>query len=256
MDFKPKIIGFLCNWCSYAGADLAGVSRIQYPPNIRILRLMCSGRVEPFFVFEALKNGIDGVIIMGCHPGECHYMTGNYEAEMKYQLLKSLLTYVGLDNRISLEWVSASEGIKFAEVVTNFTNTIQKLGPSPLKKEGQDSELLFNLNALQNAANDYRLRALIGRKRKILGEGNVYNNKYPKEKFEDLQETAMYDEYQKNRIILHLKKDALSVKGLSEKLSLAPNKILEYIVDLRGEGLIDLKDIQNVTPYYIAKQEA
>lgn len=256
MDFKPKIIGFLCNWCSYAGADLAGVSRIQYPPNIRILRLMCSGRVEPFFVFEALKNGIDGVIIMGCHPGECHYMTGNYEAEMKYQLLKSLLTYVGLDNRISLEWVSASEGIKFAEVVTNFTNTIQKLGPSPLKKEGQDSELLFNLNALQNAANDYRLRALIGRKRKILGEGNVYNNKYPKEKFEDLQETAMYDEYQKNRMILYLKKESLSVKGLSEKLSLAPNKILEYIVDLRGEGLIDLKDIQNVTPYYIAKQEA
>ncbi len=256
MDFKPKIIGFLCNWCSYAGADLAGVSRIQYPPNIRIIRLMCSGRVEPFFIFEALKTGIDGVIIMGCHPGECHYMTGNYEAEMKYQLLKSLLTYVGLDNRISLEWVSASEGIKFAEVVTNFTNTIQKLGPSPLKKVDQDSELLFNLNALQNAANDYRLRALIGRKRKILAEGNVYNNKYPKEKFEDLQETAMYDEYQKNRIILHLKKEALSVKDLSEKLSIVPNKILEYIVDLRGEGLIDLKDIQKLTPYYTAKQEA
>jgi len=256
MDFKPKIIGFLCNWCSYAGADLAGVSRIQYPPNIRILRLMCSGRVEPFFIFEALKTGIDGVIIMGCHPGECHYMTGNYEAEMKYQLLKSLLTYVGLDNRISLEWVSASEGIKFAEVVTNFTNTIQKLGPSPLKKIDQDSELLFNLNALQNAGNSYRLRALIGRKRKILGEGNVYNNKYPKEKFENLQETAMFDEYQKNRMILYLKKESLSVKGLSEKLNIVPNKILEYIVDLRGDGLIDLKDIQNVTPYYIAKQEA
>jgi len=256
MDFKPKIIGFLCNWCSYAGADLAGVSRIQYPPNIRILRLMCSGRVEPYFIFEALKNGIDGVIIMGCHPGECHYMTGNYEAEMKYQLLKSLLTYIGLDKRISLEWVSASEGIRFAEVVTNFTNSIQKLGPSPLKKIDQDSELLFNLNALQNAANDYRLRALIGRKRKILDEGNVYNNKYPKEKFEDLQETAMYDEYQKNLIILHLKKENLSVKDLSEKLSIVPNKILEYIVDLRGEGLIDLKDIQELTPYYTAKQEA
>jgi len=256
MDFKPKIIGFLCNWCSYAGADLAGVSRIQYPPNIRIIRLMCSGRVEPYFIFEALKNGIDGVIIMGCHPGECHYMTGNYEAEMKYQLLSSLLKYINLDNRISLEWVSASEGIKFAEVVTNFTNNIQKLGPSPLKKIDKDSELLLNLNALQNAANDYRLRALIGRKRKILEEGNVYNNKYPKEKFENLQETAMYDEYQKNRMILYLKKESLSVKGLSEKLVLAPNKILEYIVDLRGEGLIDLKDIQNVTPFYIAKQEA
>ena len=256
MDFKPKIIGFLCNWCSYAGADLAGVSRIQYPPNIRILRLMCSGRVEPYFIFEALKNGIDGVIIMGCHPGECHYMTGNYEAEMKYQLLKSLLTYIDLDNRISLEWVSASEGIRFAEVVTNFTNSIQKLGPSPFKKIDKDSELLLNLNALQNAANDYRLRALIGRKRKILDEGNVYNNKYPKEKFENLQETAMYDEYQKNRIILYLKKENLSVKDLSEKLSLAPNKILEYIVDLRGAGLIDLKEIQKVTPYYTTKQEA
>lgn len=256
MDFKPKIIGFLCNWCSYAGADLAGVSRIQYPPNIRVLRLMCSGRVEPYFIFEALKNGIDGVIIMGCHPGECHYMTGNYEAEMKYQLLSSLLKYLNLDNRISLEWVSASEGIKFAEVVTNFTNSIQKLGPSPFKNIDKDSELLLNLNALQNAANDYRLRALIGRKRKILEEGNVYNNKYPKERFENLQEIAMYDEYQKNRIILYLKKESLSVKGLSEKLSLVPNKILEYIVDLRGDGLIDLKNIQNVTPFYTAKQEA
>ncbi|ACX53093.1 methyl-viologen-reducing hydrogenase delta subunit [Ammonifex degensii KC4] len=135
-SFEPKIIGFLCNWCSYAGADLAGVSRLQYPPNIRIIRVMCSGRVDPSFVLKALKEGADGVLIAGCHPGDCHYESGNYKAMRRYLYLKKLLKEFGVeDERVRLEWISAAEGARFAQVVTEFTETIRRLGPSKFKEK-------------------------------------------------------------------------------------------------------------------------
>jgi len=129
-NFEPKIIGFLCNWCSYAGADLAGTSRIQYPPNIRIIRVMCSGRVNPMFVVNALQQGADGVLIGGCHPGDCHYQHGNYLARRRITVLKNLLEFMGIEpERVRMTWVSAAEGNKFAEVVTEVTEDIKKLGP-------------------------------------------------------------------------------------------------------------------------------
>jgi len=137
-EFEPKIVGFLCNWCSYAGADLAGVSRIQYPPNLRILRVMCSGRVDPVFILEAFRSGADGVLVAGCHPGDCHYLTGNYKAENRVLMLKRFLEQLGLESeRLRLEWVSASEGERFAEIVKDMTEEVRKLGPSPLRTEGQ-----------------------------------------------------------------------------------------------------------------------
>jgi len=137
--FEPKIIGFLCNWCSYAGADLAGVSRIQYPPNIRIIRVMCSGRVDPAFILEAFKNGADGVLVAGCHlPSDCHYLSGNFKALRRVALLRKLLQDFGIEpERLRLEWVSASEGDKFAAVVRDMVEQIKKLGPSPLKNGGR-----------------------------------------------------------------------------------------------------------------------
>jgi coenzyme F420-reducing hydrogenase delta subunit len=128
--FEPNIIGFLCNWCSYAGADLAGTSRIQYPPNLKVIRVMCSGRVNPIFVINALQQGADGVLIGGCHPGDCHYERGNYLARRRMAVLKNLLEYAGIDpRRVRMTWVSAAEGNKFAEVVTEVTEDIKKLGP-------------------------------------------------------------------------------------------------------------------------------
>jgi len=138
--FEPRILGFLCNWCSYAGADLAGVSRISYPTNIRIIRTMCSGRVDPLHVLEAFRQGIDGVLVTGCHPGDCHYITGNYACEKRVKFLRDVLAQVGIDPvRLRLEWVSASEGGKFAKVVKEFIEEVRKLGPSPLRKELRES---------------------------------------------------------------------------------------------------------------------
>ncbi len=129
--WEPKIVAFLCNWCSYAGADLAGVSRIQYPPTIRVIRVPCSGRIDPLFILASLQKGADGVLVSGCHPGECHYLTGNYSARRKFALLKSLLTYVGLEeDRVQFSWVSASEGARFARVVEQVTARITALGPA------------------------------------------------------------------------------------------------------------------------------
>jgi len=132
--FEPLIIAFCCNWCSYAGADLAGVSRLQYPPNMRIVRVMCSGMVHPNLVINALTKGADGVIICGCHPGDCHYLEGNLKAENRREAIELLLEDFGLEpERFRLEWISASEGPKFAQVARELTETIRALGPSPYK---------------------------------------------------------------------------------------------------------------------------
>ena len=128
--FEPRIVGFLCNWCSYSGADLAGTSRLKYPPNVNIIRVMCSGRVDPAFILKAFQSGADGVLVCGCHPGECHYSEGNYKAARRIPLLKKMLTGLGIeDERVRLEWVSASEGDRFATVVKDMTEQIRKLGP-------------------------------------------------------------------------------------------------------------------------------
>jgi F420-non-reducing hydrogenase iron-sulfur subunit len=133
IEFEPKIIGFLCNWCSYAGADLAGTSRVQYPTNIRIVRVMCTGRIDPQLVLNAFRYGADGVLIAGCHEGDCHYIGGNYRAYRKYLLLREFLRKMGIDEkRFRLEWVSASEGERFAKVVREMVDDIKEIGPSPL----------------------------------------------------------------------------------------------------------------------------
>jgi F420-non-reducing hydrogenase iron-sulfur subunit len=130
VGYQPRIVGFLCNWCSYAGADLAGTSRISYPANIRVIRLPCSGRVDPMLIVKSFELGADGVLVAGCHPGECHYLEGNYHARRRFALLRSLLDYLGIEKeRFQVEWVSASEGKRFSEVVSSFTGELARLGP-------------------------------------------------------------------------------------------------------------------------------
>jgi F420-non-reducing hydrogenase iron-sulfur subunit len=134
MSFEPKIVSFLCNWCSYTGADLAGTSRMKYAHNIRIIRVMCSGRVEPTFVLKAFREGADGVLICGCHPGDCHYHEGNYKCLRRYHLLQKYIQQMGIEEkRLRLSWISASEGKLFADLVNDMTDTVRQLGPCKVK---------------------------------------------------------------------------------------------------------------------------
>ena len=134
-NFEPNIIGFVCNWCTYAGADLAGSSRYSYPPNVKLIRLMCSGRVDPAFILETFARGADGVFVGGCHiPSDCHYQQGNFKALKRVTMLKKLISEMGVEpDRLEIFWISASEGKKFSEVMTLFTERIKKLGPNPIK---------------------------------------------------------------------------------------------------------------------------
>ncbi|MHC4474662.1 MAG: hydrogenase iron-sulfur subunit [Planctomycetota bacterium] len=132
-DWSPKIVAFLCNWCSYAGADLAGVSRMQYAPNIRIIRVPCSGRINPLHIVTALHRGADGVLVSGCHPGDCHYISGNYVARRKFSMLKNFLEHVGIDpERVQFSWVSAAEGARFAALVEQVVQDVRKVGPTKI----------------------------------------------------------------------------------------------------------------------------
>lgn len=136
MEFKPKIVSFLCNWCSYTGADLAGTSRMKYASNIRVVRVMCSGRVDPTFVLKSFREGADGVLICGCHPGDCHYHEGNYKCLRRYHFLKKYIAQMGLNpDRLKLAWISASEGKEFAQLVDEMVETIKRLGPCKVKEE-------------------------------------------------------------------------------------------------------------------------
>jgi len=139
MNFEPKIIAFLCNWCSYRGADLAGTSRMKSAPNVRPIRVMCSGRVEPDFILKAFEAGADGVLVLGCHPGDCHYGEGNYKTIRRIALLKNMLSQLGIeDERLRLEWVSASEGGRFVSITDEMTEQVKKLGPFPRRNGGNN----------------------------------------------------------------------------------------------------------------------
>jgi F420-non-reducing hydrogenase iron-sulfur subunit len=251
MSFEPKLLGFLCNWCSYAGADLAGVSRIQYPPNMRVIRVMCSGRVDPEFVIQALELGIDGVYVMGCHIGDCHYLDGNYEALTKFDMTKKFLKFVGLDNRVRLDWVSASEGVRFGEVVNKFVEDIRALGPSPLSGDTPDQKLIEKVRAIKAAVRGNRMRALVGRQRKITEEENVYGEKVPEEEFEILMDQAIKEEYERYRILLALEKDSKSVKDLGTELNLDPSIVLGHVLTLKSRSQVDFQEIIGNTPIFM-----
>ncbi len=252
-EFEPKIIGFLCNWCSYAGADLAGVSRIQYPPNIRIIRVMCSGRVDPVIILEMFANGADGVIVTGCHPGDCHYVEGNLYEERKIKMLKRLLALTGLElGRLRLEWVSASEGQRFAQMVTEFTDQIKKLGPSPVSGKSPNLKVLENLQAAKNSASDFRLRVLVGRERELTEKNNVYEEKIPQEEFDAVLDSAVEAEFIRHKIHLLTRGRPLPVKALAEATELKPAEVLKQIVAMRRRNMITMDHVEGTTPFFKA----
>nr|QEE17884.1 F420-non-reducing hydrogenase iron-sulfur subunit D [Candidatus Prometheoarchaeum syntrophicum] len=253
--FEPKILGFLCNWCSYAGADLAGVSRNQYPPNVRVIRVMCSGRIDPDFVMDALSKGVDGVLILGCHLGDCHYGEGNYEAQANYRMIDKLLKFIKMDDRVTLDWVSAAEGTYFAKIVSDFTERIRSLGPSPLSNKSNPSkELQLKMKAVKQVVYEPRIRKLVGRERSITLHENVYKETIDESEFDLLLNETLEAEYIRNQIYFHLEESPKSVKEISKKMLIDNKIIFEQLLVLRQRSLIDLSEIKGYSPVYKVKK--
>ena len=246
MSFKPKIIAMLCNWCSYAGADLAGVSRFQYPPTTRVIRVMCSTRVEPSFVLKSFLRGADGVLVGGCHLGDCHYVTGNYYTIGKMNTARKLLRYAGIDERrLRLEWISASEGEKFAKVVTEFTEELQKLGP--LKDELKDN---LALRAAYNASLKPRIRIIAVKERMLTTEGNKYGELYTFYEFNRIADEIIYDEVNEEMIRLLLQEKEASLDEIAERTGLRKEAVFLYLIDFVKRGEAAFKENDGIFSFY------
>jgi len=254
-EYEPRLIGFLCNCCGYAVADLAGISRIQYPPNIRFLRVMCCRRVDPSMLLGAFSEGIDGVMITTCSLGGCNYIRNHGEVETKYIFTRKLMEKAGFEpERLALEYIFASEGHKFAEQVDSFIDKVRGLGRSPVSGDSPDPGLLLNLRAAKAAAENYRLRALVGKEEKLVTEGNVYGEEMTQEELDRIIEEAVETEFTRNKIRLILSVKPMSVKGLSAETGIDSRFVLDHVVALRQRGWVDLYGVQGSSPVYRAME--
>jgi len=237
--FEPRILGFLCNWCCYAGADLAGVSRFQYPPNMRVIRLMCSGRVDPAHIFRAFATGQDAVFIGGCHLNDCHYVThGNYDALSMVYICKKLLEHIGLNpERLRLEWVSAGEGIRFANIMNEFVPSIEKLGPLG-KGEGMDEhELKFKLEAVAKLIPYIKL-VQSERLRVPVRTEEAYNRFFTSEEFNRLFKELIGDKLAESQITALLRERPRPIGEISAILGLHASEILRHMnVSARNQSV-------------------
>ena len=248
MSFEPKILSFLCNWCAYAGADLAGISRFQYPPNTRVIRVMCSGRIDPAFIPRAFLAGFDGVMILGCHPGDCHYLSGNIQAERKITLLRKLLSEEEIgEERLILDWVSAGEGQRFAQIVRSFTERIAALGPFPATRETEEK-----MRAIQTSLESEKIRWMAGKAPELLEKENVYGERTDAGRVKEVLEKTVREELRKNRILVLLESGTMTAKEISEKLHLSLKETLYHLVSLVGERRIDFDPTEgNHYPRYV-----
>lgn len=233
VDFEPLILAFCCNWRSYVGADLCGTSRTQYPPNVRIIRVMCTGRIDPVFVLSAFKDGADGVIIAGCHPGDCHYARGNFRIQKRVDYLKTALKILGVEpDRLRLEWISASEGEKFAYIIKDVTKKIKELGPSQLKKD------IRRIQASIDAFKTERLRWILGLF--VLGPG------INEEKYRSILEGVMKDEIERRLIVNEFRnRGPLTIKELSEATGIERGEILQQLISLENAGVVSESGVKD-----------
>jgi len=244
-EFEPKILGFLCNWCCYAGADLAGVSRYQYPTNIRIIRVMCSGRVDPAFILRAFSNGMDGVFVGGCWLGECHYITeGNHDAISMVHLCKKLLRHIGVNpERLRLEWVSASQGIRFAEIMTDFTKKLKEIGPLGISEGIDEKVLKFKLEAAKTLVPYIKLVER-ERLRVHFDTDEEYKEFFDREEVDRLFRELIADKLAIGQIMLLLRERPLSTGEISEVLGLSPSEVSRHLNSSARQGLIRFDESQ------------
>ncbi len=249
-DFEPLIIAFLCNWCSYAGADFAGVSRYQYPTSIRIIKVMCSGRVDPFLIFEAFREGADGVLVAGCHPGDCHYITGNMEAQQKMKHVARVIERSKIPvQRFEYKWISASEGKLFADTITEFTEELKKLGP--ISKEIIDGvPTMDKIVAAENEFLDFTVRWMIGKEKVLRDEGNVYGEKLDPDHLTRIVGEVVETKYLKSLVLSLIKDTPLSVADLSEKLGIEGKEVFDCLMQLKNEGSVNIVGFKDDYPIF------
>jgi len=244
-DFKPRIIGFLCNWCSYAGADLSGVSRHQFPPSMRIIRLMCSGRVDLEFVIRAFANGVDGVFIGGCWLGECHYVTeGNYDALSTMHLGKKLLEAAGINpDRLRLEWVSASQGLRYAEIVTDFTNQLKELGPLGIGEGLDRNALKLKLEAIRKLLPYVKL--VEREKLRVRFENKAeYEKFFASAEMKSLFDELIADKLAISQIVVLLKEQALSTGEIADSLGMSRSEVSKHLNSSARQNLVRFDESQ------------
>jgi len=238
-DFQPRIVGFLCNWCCYGGADLCGVSRFQYPPYIRVIRVMCSGRVDPAFVLRAFSNGADGVFIGGCHINDCHYNTeGNYDAFGMVRILKRVLEHIGMNpERLRLEWVSAGEGIRFAEIMNEYGRKIKELGP--IDKDRTDGALGLKTR-IEVVSRLVPYMKLVERERLRIPERTeeAYDRFFAGEEFGSLLKEVILDKLSLKEIMALLDEKPLSTARIAELLGMAPSEVSRHMNASSRHGLV------------------
>ncbi len=244
--FEPKILAFLCNWCSYAGADLAGVSRFQQPPSIRVIRTMCSGRVDPAYIVRGLKDGFDAAVVFGCHIGDCHYIDGNYYTVRRMRMVEELLDLSGIGRgRTALRWVSAAEGQLFADTVAELTQSVKDLGPFDA------SQCKMQLGALETVLSSPRMRWLTGMERHLTEGENVYGERVDEEQYHKLLQSAAVDEYQKALILESLAEGPQSVRDMAGATGLPVYTVSLRLNDLERSGVAELKGYDGPTPRFM-----
>lgn len=253
MIFRPKIIGFVCNWSLPKGVNITSPSAMHAHPKMRIVQVMCVGRLDPTIVLETFAKGADGVLVIGCHPPDCHYIEGNLQAERKIMMLKKLISLTGLEpRRLRLEWAYASEIERFAEIIDDFRNQMTALGPSPLAGKKPDTNILLNIGTAKAAAEDFRLRVLVGRERELTEKKNVYGEEMSQEEFDALLREIVEAEFVRHRIHLLTKEKPMSVKEIAAIVNMKPAVVLRHIVNIRRKGMITLDHVEKTTPLYKA----
>lgn len=253
MIFKPKIIAFACRWSLPPEVDVSTPSLIRGYPKIRIVKTMCVGRIDPIVVLETFLRGADGVLVIGCHTPDCHYVDGNVQAELKVKMLKKLIMLTGFDvERLRLEWADASEIEIFAQIINQFRNQVVSLGASPLTGEEIDSAILLNVKAAKAVAQNFTLRLLAGREREMTEKANVYGEKISQEEFDCLLDETLEAEFVRYRIHQLTKEKPMSVKEISAVTSMEPFQILCHIVNMRRKNMIALDRVMGTTPLYKA----
>ncbi len=251
LEYEPLIVAFLCNWCSYAGADLAGVSRYQYPPSIRVIRVMCSGRIDPFLVFRALRKGADGVLVAGCHIGDCHYISGNQHAKERMEQVSRIMEKSRIPpQRFKLAWVSASEGKIFAQLIRDFTEELKKLGP--LSKETIGGvPTISKVAAAEELFLDFPVRWLTARAETLAHEENVYGEQLDTEKLKKSVDTFFEREHLKQLILKVIANNPTSLYLLSQKLDAPSKEVFDCLIELRMQGQVDVVGFENDYPVYL-----